>query len=198
MLICVLGLPGSGKSTLAKRLEKRMQALGTAGGERVVSYLHPGRYAFAMGWVPQYASRETLAAVPHLTGSFLRLVEEALGKGDVVTDGFPRTVEQTRLLLQKNFEVVIVNLVFPQGRAVELSIARQEKRIKDDGVTVPLSEVEEQTTFALEHDLRAANELMASGLPTISVDAMLSEQEVEDEVVKALQAMNGGADEHRS
>lgn len=191
MLICVLGLPGSGKSTLAQRLETRLResAGSITGGAATVHYLHPGRYAYAMGWVPRYASRAQLAAVPHLTDAFLDLLAESLSTGEVVTDGFPRTVEQARLLAAKNFDVVIVNLVFPRGQEVELSIARQLKRIADDGVTVPTSEVEEQTSFALANDQPAANELIAGGLPTVSVDALLSESEVEEEVVKALCAL---------
>ncbi len=184
MLICILGLPGSGKSTLAKRLEARLKSEGITDG--AVSYLHPGRYAVAMGWVPKYPSRAQLAAVAHLTSSFMGAVEEALKKGIAITDGFPRTVEQARLLAERKLDVVVVNLVFPHGKEVEMSIARQEKRIKDDGVTVPRSEVEEQTAFALANDMLATNELVCSCSTTVEVDALMSEAEVEEAVVKAL------------
>lgn len=189
MLICILGLPGSGKSTLAKRLESRLADIGITPG--AVSYLHPGRHAAAMGWVPKYPSRAQLAAVPHLTDSFMAVVEEALKRGIVITDGFPRTVEQARLLVGKKLDVVVVNLVFPKGKEVEMSIARQQKRIKDDGVIVPPSEVEEQTAFAFENDLPATIELVANCSTIIEVDALLSEAEVEEVVVKALVSRNG-------
>lgn len=191
MLICVLGLPGSGKSTLSKRLLERLQTppeeneTPSAGQKssskqrKAVAYLHPGRYAASMGWVPRYASRAQLAQVPQLNERFMEALGAALDAGDVITDGFPRTEEQARLLLAAGWKVTVVHLVFPAGREVELSIARQEKRIKDDGVVVPRSEVEEQTSFAMKVDQAAADLMLQSGCRVLTIDALLSESEVE-------------------
>lgn len=184
MLICVLGLPGSGKSTLSKRLEQSLKALRQGSN---IAYLHPGRFAAAQGWVPRYASRAQLAAVPQLNERFMEALGAALAVGDVVTDGFPRTVEQAQLLLASGWETTVVHLVFPAGREVELSIARQEKRIKDDNVVVPRSEVEEQTDFAMKVDQLAADMMLRSPQNRIiTVDAMLGEDEVEKFVLKQL------------
>jgi adenylate kinase family enzyme len=177
MLVLVLGLPGSGKSTLSRRLEKRGWL-----------YLHPGKHARAKGWVSTaHATRAELLAVKGLAESFIDAVKAAVEAGSVVVDGFPRSQEQAALLLQSGLSFTGVHLEFPAGSEKQLSVARQEKRVKEDGVTVPDGILEQQTELGLLHDRPAIEAILAASPSVVKVDALLSADEVEALVLAALE-----------
>lgn len=177
MLVLVLGLPGSGKSTLSRRLEKRGWL-----------YLHPGKHARAKGWVSTaHATRAELLAVKGLAESFIEVVKAVVDGRSVVVDGFPRSKEQATLLLQSGLSFTVVHLEFPAGSEKQLSVARQEKRVKQDGVTVPSGILEQQTELGLQHDQPAIDALLAANPSLVKVDALLSADEVEARVLAALE-----------
>ena len=191
MLVCIPGLPGSGKTTLSNRLlalltapDRKPEA--NAANQPGVTYLHPGKHAWAMGLVQtQHATRAQLLSVPDLTSSFLTAIEEALDKGSAIVDGFPRTKEQAQELIKKAWEVIIVHLIFPKENEMAYSIARQEKRVQEDGVTVERKN-SSQTTLALEHDQGAIDEFLSRNEHVITIDALLPAATIEAMVIRAL------------
>lgn len=171
MIICIVGLPGSGKSTLSRKLSQRLEA----------PVLHPGKFAFAQGIVASpFTSRSELLAVEQLSERFLGAVGNAVTEhGTVILDGFPRTREQAKKLVETGWELKVVHLMFPAGQATELSVARQEQRVKADGVSVERSHLQQQAELGSEHDLAAIDELSVSGIAIGEVDAMQAADEVE-------------------
>ncbi len=180
MLISLLGLPGSGKSTLARALEKRLGAI----------YAHPGKFAVATGLIDNpFPQREELVAIANLTEKFLAHVKSALAQSVVVVDGFPRTREQARKLVETGWKMQVVHLVFPAGKETDMSVARQQKRVDDEGVAdiVERSSLESQTSFAMEHDLGAVDQLRLLGVTVVEIDAT---QSVEAVLAQACAALN--------
>lgn len=177
MVICVLGLPGAGKTTLVRRLKGRLSA----------PSLHPGRHAVEKGLVQSaHPSREELLAVPGLAESFISRVLEVDDDGDVLIDGFPRSVEQARLLVQACDDLIVIHLVFPEGDEGDASVSRQKKRLAADSVTFPDEHLERQCELAIENDLPAIEELKRLGANVIVIDATLSEEDVERLALKHL------------
>jgi adenylate kinase family enzyme len=180
MILTVLGLPGAGKSTLAQALEKKLSAF----------YAHPGRYAVAAGLVDnQHPGREELAAIPGLTEDFLAHLSEHVRGSSIVMDGFPRTREQAKKLVETGWNVHAIHLVFSPGQERELSIDRQQKRVDEEGVAdiVEHSVLVSQTDFAIEHDLAAIEELRSSGVTIIDIDAT---QSIDGVLRQALLSLN--------
>lgn len=179
MRVCILGMSGCGKSTLVRRLAQRLAA-------RV---LHPGRFAIKRGLVKSaFPSRKELLAVPQLTEAFLSEIRSTDDGGIQLLEGFPRSREQARELVASGLSVIVVHLVFPAGQEEQWSVARQQKRVREDGVEaiVPHSELVEQARVGLEHDLPAVAVLKESGIEVMDVDALLPPDEVEAAVLKLL------------
>src|SRR5262249_49009806 len=105
-------------------------------------------------------------------------------------DGFPRTVEQARALARTGWNILVLHLVFPPGRELEYSMARQWKRIHGDGVTVAEALVRQQTETAFSHDLPAVHELDKLGVRLVEIDALKSIEEVEELAVDQIDKVN--------
>jgi len=177
MLILILGLPGVGKTTVLARLCQRLGA----------SSLHPGKHAWLSGLSDrQFLSRQELLKIPGLSRSFIAAVGRALSAGPLVLDGFPRTVEQARMLSETGWNLNVFHLVFPAGRELELSVLRQRERMQRDQVPVDRKQLEAECQLAMEHDAQAIELLNQLGHRVTVIDAMLPPDEVESAILSAL------------
>ncbi len=176
MLVCVLGLPGSGKSTLLRALAGRLGA----------QVLHPGRHAREKGLVDSgFPSRAELLAVPNLTESLLSAIAK-LAPDLVLLDGFPRSREQAKKLVATGWSLLVIHLVFPADEELEWSVARQDQRVRADGVFIERRELETQTRLAMEHDIGAVDELTLRGATIVEIDATQDASAVEASVLRLL------------
>lgn len=180
MVILILGLPGSGKSTLVRALKAHYGGIA----------LHPAKHAHRAGLTnDKRISRRQMLKISGLAESFVHAIGEALQKGVVIIDGFPRTEEQARLLQKQGWSLYVVALQFPPGQEQHWSIARQEERLRKEGVVFPREQVVEQFEIAMANDQQALELLQQLGCTFICVDATASAEEVLHRTISSIESV---------
>ena len=183
MIALIFGPPGSGKGTQAKVITEVLPVTHLSTGDLL-------RHEVA-DKTPLGREVEAIMAAGDLVPDELvdRVVERRLaGHGDVLLDGFPRTLEQAKALDRiaaqaRDAIEVVVALEVPERLLVDRLVKRAEVEGRaDDTRTVieeRMREYHRRTEPVLEH-------YRSAGVPVLLVDGVGTIDEVSDRVRSAL------------